>query len=776
VEEATARLVGVVTLQDRFSGALNRMQGGLSKWERYGGRAISNVSRNMERLAVVGVTTTALIGKQIVQSAADFQDAMARVEKTLSKENKTPQNLKMISDGLIEMSKRIPVTAVELAEIAKQAGQLGIEAAPDILAFTETLAKLSRVTELDVTYAADNMGKLRTIFHMNAEELDHFGQILVALENSGASTVQEILNVTRRFAGAGQAAGLAAEDVAALASSITSLGILPEAAGSALSRLFQRTRIEFANGSKKAKEFAKFMDQPFETLKKNLAQNPTGFFLGFLRKVNRVLAAGSDIERLELAAALKAMGIVNVRDIDAVNKLAEGVETVADMLNTARYATDELDEAAKSRFKSFLSQLQIFQNKLNAAAIIIGNAIMPALVDAMTLISDWIEEHEDDITQFAKDVGTNFKNFIGAIKPKDISAFVGVLRDAFDWASKLIGAFMGLPDWAKKLLIGLYVGNKLTGGVVSDIVGELAKGLIKGVLGITAGVVNINAATVNGGLGPGVAGGGGGGAKGLLGMLGRLGLVLGGTALLSQSNSSAGGIQGFGGGLGNVLGGAAIGGGIGGPLGAIAGGLGGAIKSIAEAESGRNTRHAKEIREGFNTSILGMEVPQMRVALSAVNTGISDLTANPLHMLVQGDALMYLQSMRDQLLTNLAPSRRMNETALQEHRRGERDTKNSNKGILRRLDDEKRKLDTVATHQQTINRSTLGVKGSTDRVREGVDRLIAKPFTSTMNTTIILKVDGKTVAVQQYNRTSNSGGSANREPNRPPGPWQGGGN
>jgi hypothetical protein len=45
----------------------------------------------------------------------------------------------------------------------------------------------------------------------------------------------------------------------------------------------------------------------------------------------------------------------------------------------------------------------------------------------------------------------------------------------------------------------------LTGGALSSIVGTLGSGLIKGVLGMNAGVVNINAAVVNGG--GGAAGG-----------------------------------------------------------------------------------------------------------------------------------------------------------------------------------------------------------------------------------------------------------------------------
>lgn len=68
-----------------------------------------------------------------------------------------------------------------------------------------------------------------------------------------------------------------------------------------------------------------------------------------------------------------------------------------------------------------------------------------------------------------------------------------------DAAASVVGMFLGLPDWVKQAVVTGWGLNKLTGGALSGIVGELGKGLIKGVLGMNAAVVNINAATVNGG-------------------------------------------------------------------------------------------------------------------------------------------------------------------------------------------------------------------------------------------------------------------------------------
>jgi hypothetical protein len=93
------------------------------------------------------------------------------------------------------------------------------------------------------------------------------------------------------------------------------------------------------------------------------------------------------------------------------------------------------------------------------------------------------------------------------------------LKIAGAGAKTLLQAFTALPPWVQTAVLTGWGLNKLTGGALGGIVGELAKGVIKGVLGINAGVVNINAATVNGA-------GGLAGAAGGRGGLGVLGAVL----------------------------------------------------------------------------------------------------------------------------------------------------------------------------------------------------------------------------------------------------------
>jgi hypothetical protein len=73
-------------------------------------------------------------------------------------------------------------------------------------------------------------------------------------------------------------------------------------------------------------------------------------------------------------------------------------------------------------------------------------------------------------------------------------------------AKAMLDTFTSMPAWVQTAVLTGWGLNKLTGGALGGIVGELGKGLIKGILNLNAGVVNVNAKTVTGGPGGGPGG------------------------------------------------------------------------------------------------------------------------------------------------------------------------------------------------------------------------------------------------------------------------------
>ncbi len=168
------------------------------------------------------------------------------------------------------------------------------------------------------------------------------------------------------------------------------------------------------------------------------------------------------------------------------------------------------------------NQMRILKANLSDTGATIGTALLPQMAKLAIRFNDIIKAHLPDIKAFAGTLPGIFDQLIsfGESIPwqsiKDAFVIMGTGSRA------LLDAFLGLPSWVKTAVITGWGLNKLTGGALGGIVSELGKGLIKGVLGINAGVVHLKAGAVTGA--------GGGGAVGTAGKAGKGASLLGAAA------------------------------------------------------------------------------------------------------------------------------------------------------------------------------------------------------------------------------------------------------
>lgn len=145
----------------------------------------------------------------------------------------------------------------------------------------------------------------------------------------------------------------------------------------------------------------------------------------------------------------------------------------------------------------------------------LATALLPTLTDLATEANKFLRDPKvlAGIESFGKNLAAGAKGAVSWLKSLNWEAIGSGLKLAGEGAKTIVGAFAAAPPWVQEFLTVGFVANKFTGGAISGIIGDVAKGLIKGVLGMNAGVVNINAGAVNGGL-PG-----GGKGSGILGLL-----------------------------------------------------------------------------------------------------------------------------------------------------------------------------------------------------------------------------------------------------------------
>ena len=345
-----------------------------------------------------------------VKSAVSFESAFAGVRKTV---DGTEKDFAKLNDGIRELAKRVPVSAVALAGVAEAAGQLGIKKEA-ILGFTEVMAELGVTTNLSADEAATSLAQLANITQMPQEEFDRLGATVVALGTAGASTEKDIVSMGLRIAGAGHQIGLTEPEILGVAGALADVGIEAEAGGSAISKVMIDMALAVSKGGNSLTQFATVAGESSSSFKQLFKTDAAGALDAFVTGLARMKQSGGDV-----LGTLQAMGIEEVRMRDALLRLSGASDGLTKSLGTGRAAWSDNNALAKEaaeRFKTTESQLLTLKNQLTDVAITLGNALLPRVNDLVekagkpmvAMLSDlakWFESLPDGVQLTALALG-----------------------------------------------------------------------------------------------------------------------------------------------------------------------------------------------------------------------------------------------------------------------------------------------------------------------------------------------------------------------------------
>jgi len=341
-------------------------------------KAADNLKKTLDavKIAVAAITTAIVFSGK---AAMDYESAFAGVIKTV---DASKEELQGLSDGIREMAKDIPVAATDLAAIAENAGQLGIQT-DNILSFTRTIADLGAATNLAGEEAAQTLAKFANITQMPQEQFSNLGSTIVALGNSFATTEKDIAAMSMRLAGAGKQAGMTESDILAMATALSSVGIEAEAGGSAFSKVFTNMNVAVQTNAESLKDYARVAGMTVEQFKSTFQSNAAEAVIKFVEGLGK---AGK-----ESVVVLEQMGLTEVRMRDALLRSASAGDTMRRAIETANVAWREntaLTKEAQQRYETTAGQLQILKNNIIDAAIQIGEGLLPQIKDLSQRIKD----------------------------------------------------------------------------------------------------------------------------------------------------------------------------------------------------------------------------------------------------------------------------------------------------------------------------------------------------------------------------------------------------
>jgi TP901 family phage tail tape measure protein len=315
------------------------------------------------------------------KAAIDFESAMADVRKVVNFDS--PQQFKDMSKDVLDLSKRLPMAAKDIAAIVAAGGQAGFDKS-ELGRFAEDAVKMGVAFDQGAGEAGEMMAKWRTAFRMTQDEVVSLADKINYLGNNGPAKAKQISAIVTRIGPLAEVAGLASGQIAAMGATLAGVGIQEDVAATGMKNFFL-TLTAGASATKQQKETFKALRMDAKTLAKDMQKDAQGTML-------RVLTAISKVDKSKQASVLQQL--FGRESIEAIAPLLTNLSLLTGNLekvgDVTKYAGSMNQEYA-SRAATTANNIQLFTNRVVALGINVGNILLPPLNSFLAVAAPMIE-------------------------------------------------------------------------------------------------------------------------------------------------------------------------------------------------------------------------------------------------------------------------------------------------------------------------------------------------------------------------------------------------
>ncbi|CQD11242.1 phage tail tape measure protein [Wolbachia endosymbiont wPip_Mol of Culex molestus] len=327
---------------------------------------------------------------------------MADVTKVVDFKKGTDEATKF-AKKLKEMSRTIPLSAAELAQIAASGGQLGIKK-EDLFMFTETVAKMSTAFDMSAEQAGDSIAKLSNVYGIDVSKMEHVGNVINHLSDNTAAKARDMVETLAIVGGTAKQFGLDIEKTSSLANAFISLGKTPEKAATAINALLSKLQTAEEQGG----DFKAALEQmgiTAEEIVQRISENGEEALLYFFQTLKKM----DNQERSTIL--MKLFGQEYQDDIallaGSFNKYEDAIRLLAD---TEEYKSS-LQKEFQNRVDTTASKLRLLRNAIAEVGMNLGSVMLPTLKS----IAEFLQEKTRSIALFAEKYPTLTKAIMGTI-------------------------------------------------------------------------------------------------------------------------------------------------------------------------------------------------------------------------------------------------------------------------------------------------------------------------------------------------------------------------
>ena len=365
----------------------NQANAGMAKAQ----TGMQRFGKSAMKVATFGALAVAAGLALSAKAAIDFESSFAGIRKTV---DTSEEGFRMLAAGIREMATEIPIGVNELNRIGELGGQLGVDPG-NLLAFTDTIAKIGVTTTLSTEQASLGFARIDNVMQTGGKSFDRMGSTIVDLGNNFAATEDEILTFATRIAPVGATVGLVTDEILAIATAFTSVGIPAERGGTAVQKTFIAMAEAAQQGGTELDAFAKTAGVTAEEFAAIFEEDPAEALTMFTEGMKDIIDEGGNVY-----AVLESVGLANERVRASLLAVANADGVLRESLELSATAWGDntaLSEEAQKRFETTASAMIILKNKVQDVAISLGTVLLPAIntfIDGGVSIIDFFSNLE----------------------------------------------------------------------------------------------------------------------------------------------------------------------------------------------------------------------------------------------------------------------------------------------------------------------------------------------------------------------------------------------
>lgn len=395
LDQITAKITKLRTEQQKLNAVHSGIEAGKSQ--------MASASMALGTVAVAAATAAIPI-----MQAVSFEKAMLGVAKQVDGARDSSGKLTNVYYEMARqiqlLGREIPIATNDLAEMVAAGARMGV-AKDELIGFTKTAAMMASAFDLPAAELADKMGKIAMLFKIPIPQIGKLADAINYLDDNAISKGADIIDFLTRTGGVAGSVKITGEQMAALGSTLLTLGERSETAGTATNAIFQK----FAAGEKGTKKFQEAMDElglSVEKVQAGMQSDAQGTILQVLDAVNKI----DPSKRLGILTDL-----VGLEHSDTLAKLANGVGEYRKQIEML-----ESGKANGSMLKEFQAQLQttnaqweIAKNTITEVSVNLGTILLPSVNqvlagfrDMTSGLADFVKENPVLVGNIITVVGT----------------------------------------------------------------------------------------------------------------------------------------------------------------------------------------------------------------------------------------------------------------------------------------------------------------------------------------------------------------------------------